>query len=54
MPEIQENSASSDELDNDLIRQVADQVYKMLQKEARTDYERRRISNNLQRTIGGK
>jgi hypothetical protein len=53
MSEDQNNSASSDEIDYELIRQVADQVYKMLLQEARTDYERRRISRHLQRYTGG-
>ena len=53
MADSQRNSESSDKLDYDLIRQVADQVYEMLLKEARTDYERRRISRHLQRYFGG-
>ena len=48
-----ENSASN-EKDEDLVRQVADRVYKMLLQEARTDYERRRISRSFRRYFGGR
>ena len=54
MADTKDSSASSNGIDNDLIRQVADQVYKMLMQEARTDYERRRISRHLQRYFGGR
>ena len=44
---------SSKELDQDLIRQVADLVYRMLLQEARTDFERRRLARQLNRYFGG-
>lgn len=52
MADNQKNS--SDKLNDDLIRQVADEVYRLLLQEARIDFERRRITRPLKRTIGGK
>jgi len=44
---------SSGKLTHDQIRQVAEQVYKMLLQEARTDFERCRFARHLNRYFGG-
>lgn len=54
MAEVQEPSPSSTEIKGDLVRQVADRVYKMLLKEAQTDYERQRIRRSMRRRFGGR
>jgi len=39
----------------ELVRQVADEIYRMLQHESRIDYERRRYAlQGTQRKIGGR
>ena len=54
MPDTRGKAEKPTEINSDLIRQVADQVYKLLLEEARTDYERRRISRSFRRYFGGR
>ena len=53
MAEGQNSTSSSSEDDYELVRQLADLVYKMLLEEARINYERRQISRHIQRYPGG-
>lgn len=42
MPENNNGTQSNQEISPELVRKVADEVYKMLLEQARIDYERRR------------
>ncbi len=54
MAEAQNGSPSSTEITRDLVRQVADRVYKMLLKDAQTDFERKRIRRSMRQRYGGR
>lgn len=53
MPESENNASNSKEIDKDLVRKVADQVYKLMLQDAQLDYERRRFHRNSRRQFGG-